>query len=441
MPQSGSAVPDNEALSWQTKLLLATQHVLVVAATPVTAVFLIARALHFSDAVTLSVLSATFLMCGLGAIVQSLGVGTIGARLPFIMVPGGAPCAIFIAIALQTNIQTAAGAVILTSLFYFIALPVFRRFLHHFPPFIIGIMLLMVAINLIRLYGGLITGKPGSADFAQPGSIALSLGTILITLVFALAFTGILRQLSVMFGLLGGTLLAILSGSADFSAVGHGPLFSVPQLFPFGWPVFDFSASLPLLIYAVISMAEATGQTIATAEIVNSTQNVQQAIPRTIRGDAFISLLGGIFGTSLIITSGENIGVVRTTNVKSRHVTALAGLLLILIALFSPLVRLAAQLPDPVVCGTAVIVFSIIGVIGIDMIAREPLHTPGKTYALAAGLVMGMLPILVPGLYQNFPSVVQMTLGNGMAAGTLTAIMVNSLFLLSEKRASLRGKG
>ncbi|WP_159873433.1 MULTISPECIES: uracil-xanthine permease family protein [unclassified Raoultella] len=441
MPYSDSVVPENEALRWQTKLLLALQHVLVVAATPIAAVFLIAQALHFSDGVTTSLLSATFLMCGLGAILQSLGIGSFGARLPFIMVPGGAPIALFIAIALQTNIQTAIGAVILTSLFYFIALPVFRRFLHHFPPFIIGIMLLLVSINLIRLYGGLIIGQPGSSHFAQPANIILALVTILITLIFALAFTGILRQLSVMFGLLAGTLLAIVLGSADFGDVSQGPLFSLPQLFPFGWPIFNLSASLPLLIYAVISMAEATGQTIATAEIVKSTQNVHQAIPRTIRGDAVISLLGGVFGTSLIITSGENIGVVRTTNVKSRHVTALAGLLLILIALFSPLVRFAACLPGPVVCGTAVIVFSIIGVIGIDMIAREPLHKPGKTYALATGLAMGMLPILVPGLYQNFPAGVQMVLGNGMAAGTLTAIAVNSLFLVSERRAAVRLKG
>ncbi|EBD5195153.1 uracil-xanthine permease [Salmonella enterica subsp. enterica serovar Montevideo] len=412
MPQPGLTTPDNDALPWQTTLLLALQHVLVVAATPITSVFLIAKALHFTDTVTASVLSATFLMCGLGAILQSLGVKGVGARLPFIMVPGGAPIAIFVAIALQTNIQTAIGAVILTSLFYFIALPIFRRCLHHFPPFIIGIMLLMVSINLIRLYGGLIIGQPGSADFAHPTSIILSLGTILITLIFALAFSG----------------------------VGHGPLFSFPQLLPFGWPIFDLSASLPLLIYAVISMAEATGQTIATAEIVNSTQNVQQAIPRTIRGDAVMSLLGGIFGTSLIITSGENIGVVRTTNVKSRFVTAAAGGLLILIAIFAPLVRLATCLPGSVVCGTAVIVFSIIGVIGIDMIAREPLHTPGKTYALAMGLAMGMLPILVPGLYQNFPAGVQMVFGNGMAAGTLTAILVNSLFNWSEKRTQARVK-
>ncbi|TGC79253.1 nucleobase:cation symporter, partial [Salmonella enterica subsp. enterica serovar Wilhelmsburg] len=145
-------------------------------------------------------------------------------------------------------------------------------------------------------------------------------------------------------------------------------------------------------------------------------------------------------GTSVIIRSGEFIGVVRSSIVISRFVTAAAGGLLILIAIFAPLVRLATCLPGSVVCGTAGIVFSIIGVIGIDMIAREPLHTPGKTYALAMGLAMGMLPILVPGLYQNFPSGVQMVFGNGMAAGTLTAILVNSLFNWSEKRTQARVK-
>lgn len=79
MPQPGLTTPDNDALPWQTTLLLALQHVLVVAATPITSVFLIAKALHFTDTVTASVLSATFLMCGLGAILQSLGVKGVGA--------------------------------------------------------------------------------------------------------------------------------------------------------------------------------------------------------------------------------------------------------------------------------------------------------------------------------------------------------------------------
>lgn len=418
-----------ESLTFPAKCLLAAQHVVVMAATPVTAVFLIARALHFSDTLTASLMSATFLMCGIGAVLQSSGLGIFGARLPFIMVPGGAPIAIFIAIAQQTNIETAIGAVLMTSVFYLLVLPFFRQCIHFFPPFIIGIMLLLVSVNLIRLYGNLMVSNHADNLYTGQESLLLGVMTIVVTLLFSWLFTGRLRQIAVLAGLIVGTVVAMSLGKNDFSSVFQGPLLTLPQLFPYGWPQFNLAASLPLMIYAVISMAEATGQTIATAEIVKSRRNVRQIIPKTIRADALVSFFGGLFGTTLIITSGENIGVVRTTNVKSRHVTALAGIFLIVIALFSPFVRLATLLPDPVVCGTAVFVFSIIGVIGIEMIARESLHSPGKTYALASGLTMGLLPILVPGLYQSLPAPLQMILGNGMAAGTLTAIIINLLFI------------
>ncbi len=251
-----------------------------------------------------------------GAIVQNLGIGSVGARLPFIMVPAAHN---FIAIALQTSIQTAIGAVILTSLFYFIALPVFRRFLHHFPPFIIGIMLLMVSINLIRLYGGLIIGPPGG-HFAQPTHSSGADDHP----DYAYLRAGVYRDPASAVGdvWFTGRYFAGVAWQRRFqrgqSRAAVQPATAVSWL-----AGFNLTASLPLLIYAVISMAEAAGQTIATAEIVNSPQT-HKAIPRTIRGDAIISLLGGLFGTSLIITSGENIGVVRTTNVRSRYVTATA---------------------------------------------------------------------------------------------------------------------
>jgi xanthine/uracil permease len=43
-------------------------------------------------------------------------------------------------------------------------------------------------------------------------------------------------------------------------------------------------------------------------------------------------------------------------------------------------------------------------------------------------LAMGFLPILVPGIYSKFPQGVQMILGNGLAAGTLTAVLLNVIF-------------
>lgn len=423
--------PADERLPLKDLVLYGFQHVLVMAASPITAVFLVAQTLGFEPALTVSIISATFLVCGLGSILQSVGPAGFGARLPFVMVPGGAPIAIFLAIASQTDVQTAVGAVLMTGVFYFLALPVFRRLLRFFPPVVVGTMLVLVAVNLVKIYGGAITGKPGSPGFADPVNVGLALATIALTVIFSRVFTGTLQRISVMLGLIAGTLLAAALCRLDASGVMGGSLVAVPQLFPFGMPKFDIIASLPLIIFSIISMAEATGQTIATAEIVDRKGDAHAIVPRTIRGDAVASILGGLFGTSLIITSGENVGIVRATGVRSRFVTAMAGVILVVIALIAPVSRLASVLPGPVVGGTAVIVFSIIGVIGIHVLSRVDLREHGAMFTLASGLAMGLMPILVPGIYSQFPHWSQMILGNGLAMGTITAAVVNAFFQVS----------
>jgi uracil-xanthine permease len=420
--------PVDERLPLRSLFLFGLQHVLVMAASPITAVFLVSKALGFSDALTVSLISATFFVCGIGSMLQSFGPKGFGARLPFVMVPGGAPIAIFLAIAQQSDVQTAVGAVIMTALFYFLALPVFRRLLRYFPPIVVGTMLLLVSVNLVRIYGVTITGRPGTDGFAAPVEVGLALLTIVLTIAAARVFSGTLRRLAVMLGLVGGSLVALALGHMDLSGVLSGPVVVVPQLFPFGMPKFDVVAAIPLIVFSIISMAEATGQTIATAEIVGRRGDAHAMVPATIRGDALMSLVGGLFGTSLIITSGENVGIVRATGVKSRYVTAMAGAILVVIALFAPIGRLATALPGAVVGGTAVMVFSIIGVIGINLLRRVDLREHGPMFTLGSALSIGLLPILVPGVYSQFPQWVQMILGNGLAAGTITAVVVNALF-------------
>lgn len=418
----------DEVLPWRSLALFGLQHVLVMAASPITAVFLLGRTLNLPAETTVGLMSATFLICGLGTLLQSLGPWQLGARLPFVMVPGGAPVVIFLTIAQATDLQTAGGAVILTGLFYLLVLPVFTRALRFFPPIVIGSMLLLVAVNLVRIYGVVISGKPGTPEFAALLNVGLALATIAATVLCARFCTGLLQRLAVLLGLLAGAALAVATGAMSFDAVAAGPLVALPTPFPFGWPKFDLLASLPLIIFSVISMAEATGQTIATAEIVGRRGDPHGIVPRTIRGDALASIVGGCFGTSLIITSGENIGIVRATRVRSRYVTAMAGIVLIAIALLAPLGRLANAIPAAVVGGTAIIVFSIIGVMGIDMLRKVDLREHGNTFTLAAALAMGLLPILVPGVYSAFPADLQIILGNGLAMGTLTAVVVNILF-------------
>nr|WP_257030700.1 solute carrier family 23 protein [Paraburkholderia bryophila] len=413
--------------AWQL-VLFGLQHVLSMAASPVTAVFLVSRMLSLPGDMTVHLIGATFFVCGAGTLLQSLGAGPIGARLPFVMVPGGAPAMLFAVIATQTDLRTAAGAAILTSLFYWLVLPVFARCLRFFPRVVVGTMLVLVSVSLIKIYAGIVVGQPGTPAFARPLSLGLAVVTIVATIAVARLFKGTVGRLAVLLGLVVGTLAGWAVGLMPAAGLWDGPLFTLPALLPFGMPRFDVLAALPMLIFSVISMAEATAQTVAVGEITGKPIDMRRDVPRTIRGDALASLVGSLLGTSLIITSAENIGVVQTTGVRSRYVTATAGAMLMVVALFAPLGRLAYAIPAPVVGGTALIVFAMIGVMGINLLGKVDLHARGNQYTLAAALVVGLIPTLVPNVYASFPGPVQIVLGNGMAAGTLTAILVNLVF-------------
>jgi uracil-xanthine permease len=426
-PDPASHLVDARLPVWQL-VLFGLQHVLSMAASPITAVFLVTMMLSLPAELTVQLIGATFFACGIGTLLQSLGWGSVGARLPFVMVPGGAPVMLFVVVAKQSGLPTAAGAAILTSLFYWIILPVFARCLRFFPRVVIGTMLLLVSVSLIKIYAGVIVGQPGTPNFARPQALGLALLTIASTLVIARAFKGVAGRLAVLLGLVIGALASWAMGFMPLATVTQGPVFTHPVLFPFGMPHFDVIAALPMLIFSVISMAEATAQTVAVGEITGRTIDPSRDVPRTIRGDAVASLIGALLGTSLIITSAENIGVVQTPGVRSRYVPATAGAMLIVIALLAPLARLANAIPAPVVGGTALIVFAMIGVMGINMLGKVDLNARSNQYTLAAAMIVGLMPILIPNVYAQFPANLQLVLGNGMAAGTVTAIIVNLAF-------------
>ncbi|MDI3101101.1 solute carrier family 23 protein [Streptomyces rochei] len=409
-------------------VLFGIQHVLVMAATPISAMFLMSATLGLGAELTVELLSAAFVLSGVGSLIQSLGPWKFGPRLPFVMLPGGAPLILFLSIAEQHGLRTATGAVILTAAFYFVVLPVFSRLLRFFPALVIGTMIVIVGVNLVKVGAVLVTGQPGTPGFADPRDLGLGMATIGFTVACYLLFTGILRQLAVMMGLLAGTALAGVLGAIDASGAGGGGVFSLPEPMPFGSPVFNLVAALPLMLYSLASMAEATGQTVINAEAVGKDIDARTDVPRTVRGDALTSLLGGCFGLPLMVTSGENIGIVRVTGVRSRFVTAAAGVVLIVIGFLAPVSRAISVIPSAVVGGTAMVVFAVITVLGIQMLGRSDLDRHTSTFICAVALALGLLPILVPGVYGHFPPNVRILLESGVAVGAFVAAVLNILF-------------
>lgn len=423
----GQIHPVDEIGSMRTLIPFAIQHILVMVATPISSVFLIVNALKLPQDVSAAILSSVFVFCGLGSILQSIGIWKVGVRLPFIMLPGGAATILFISIARGTDLQTAAGAVILTGVCYIVAVTVFVRVLKYFPPLIIGTMVLVIGINLVKITGQLFTGRPGTPGFGDPIQLLLALVTIVLTVLGFRFLRGFWRQLSVAFGLIGGTLVALALGHTSFGAHVAGPAFNLPTLFPFGVPHFDIIAAIPMLIWSVASMAEATGQTIINAEIVGREVVPMRDVPRVIRSDGIVSIVGGLFGTPAMVTSGENIGIVRASGVRSRYVTAAAGVLLVVIG-FTPLARMLDGIPAAVVGGTAVVVFAIISVLGVQMLARVDFTDTGNLITCTLALALGLLPVLIPGMYHSLPRNVEAIIGSGVAMSALVGVLLNLLF-------------
>ncbi|HET8598132.1 MAG TPA: solute carrier family 23 protein [Castellaniella sp.] len=407
--------------------VFAIQHILVMVATPISSVFLIASALNLPADLASALLSSVFVFSGLGSILQSVGVGKVGVRLPFIMLPGGAATILFITIAQGTDLQTAAGAVVLTGIFYILVVTLFVRVLKYFPPLVIGTMVVVIAINLVKVTGQLFTGRPGTEQFGDPLQLLLAFVTVALTVLSFRFLRGFWRQLSVALGLIGGTIVAMLMGQTSFGAHAPGPVFSLPEFLPFGVPHLDLIAAIPMLVWGIASMAEATGQTIINGEIVGREVVPTRDVPRVIRSDGIISILGGLFGTPAMVTSGENIGIVRASGVRSRYVTAVAGVLLILIG-FTPLARILNGIPAAVVGGTAVVVFAIISVLGIQMLARVDFKNTGNLVTCTLALAFGLLPVLIPGMYHSLPAHVGAIVGSGVAMSALVAVLLNLLF-------------
>ena len=96
--------------------------------------------------------------------------------------------------------------------------------------------------------------------------------------------------------------------------------------------------------------------------------------------------------------------------------------------LSTALARLIGGVPEAVVGGTSLIVFAIVGTMGIDMLRKVDLRHHGNMYVVSIALAVGLLPILVPGVYSHFPSGLAGLLGNGVAMGAFTAAVMNFLF-------------
>ncbi|QEY71997.1 nucleobase:cation symporter-2 family protein [Pseudomonas denitrificans (nom. rej.)] len=431
--------PVDEILPLRQLFTFGLQHVLVMYAGAVAVPLILGNALGLTQAQIVTLINANLLTSGIATLIQTLGFWRFGARLPLIQGCSFIALAPMIMIGKQFGLQEVFGAVIAAGAITIAIAPVFSRMLRFFPPVVIGSLITIIGISLMPAaaiwLGG---GNPGSEDFGKPANLLLGMATVAITLVIYARFSGFIGNLSVLIGLVAGSLLAAAFGMTHFGQVGEAAWFELSPPMAFGVPQFSLTPILIMVLAMLVIMAETTGNCLAIGKLVGKPTD-QRTLGNAFRADGLSTLLGGIFNSFPYNAFTQNTGLIALSNVKSRFVVA-AGAIMVLMGLFPKLGALIAAVPTPVLGGCAIVMFGMTTVAGIQELSRVRFEGTRNGIIVAVSVSVGVLPMSFPALFEHASGPLKLVLESGIFLGAFTAILLN-LLLNNDKSATAEPAG
>ncbi|UVJ46320.1 hypothetical protein NVV94_12765 [Pseudomonas sp. LS1212] len=142
------------------------------------------------------------------------------------------------------------------------------RLLRFYAPVVIGTEILVVGLCLMGVSANWAAGGIGNPDFGSPQLIGMSFLVLAFILVVTKYFSGYLRNIAVLLGIVFGMAVATSMGAVDFSSVHNAAWFGLVLPFHFGMPKFDFWAIAAMSIVMLVTFIEATGMFVAVGEMV-----------------------------------------------------------------------------------------------------------------------------------------------------------------------------
>lgn len=419
---------------------LGLQHVLVMYAGAVAVPLIIGSALHLPKEQIAMLVSADLFCCGLVTIIQAVGIGNVGIRLPIMM--GIAFTAVPSIIATGTNPELGMpgviGAVIGSGIFTLLAAPYFGRWVRFFPPIVTGTVMLIIGLSLMRVgvnwaAGGqpMIKGPDGMIPNPAYGApFALAVATIVLVAILLMTryLKGFLSNLAVLLGIGVGFAIAIAAGKVSFSGVGDAAWVRIIHPLAFGWPIFEFWSIFSLCAVMTVMMVESTGQILAVGDMTG--RKISQAdLARGLRTDGVGNIIGGILNTFTYTTYAQNVGLLQITGVMSRWVVATGGVILILLGSLPKVAFISASIPSYVVGGAAIVMFGMVSATGVKILSKVDFTNNRRNlYIVAVSVGLAMVPVVADKIFDQLPQALEKFLHSGVLVGTFAAALLNILF-------------
>ena len=387
----GAYVAPEERLSWPRTIGIGSQHVVAMFG----ATFLVPLLTGFPPATTL-------LFSGIGTILFLI---ITAGKVPSYLGSSFAFIAPITAATSQHGPGGALGGIIMAGAALFLiglaAQVAGTRWIQVLmPPVVTGTIVALIGLNLA-----------GSARTNFEKGPVTAVVTVAVILLATVLFRGFFGRLSILIGVLAGYGVAMLRGEVDFDAINSAAWFGLPE---FHAPSFHFSVIGLFVPVVLVLVAENIGHVKSVAAMTG--RDLDPYAGRALMADGLATMLAGSGGGSATTTYAENIGVMAASRVYSTAAYWVAGIVAVLLSLFPKFGALIATVPSGVLGGAGVVLYGMIGILGVRIWVDNRVNFSNPINLSAAGL--GLIVAIA-----DFTWVIGDLTFGGIALGTGAALV------------------
>jgi len=421
-------------------LFAALQHLLAMFVGVITPALLICQALGLPAQDTQHIISMSLFASGVASIIQIKAWGPVGSGLlsiqgtsfnfvaPLIMggtalKTGGADVPTMMAALFGTLMLASCTEMVVSRI-----LPFARRII---TPLVSGVVVMIIGLSLIQVgltsVGGGFAAM-GNHTFGAPKNLLLAGVVLGLIILLNRQRNPYLRIASLVIAMAVGYVLAMFMGMLPaYSAPATS--FMVPTPLYYGLSI-DWTLLLPLMLVFMITSLETIGDITATSDV--SEQPVagplyMKRLKGGVLANGLNSFVSAVFNTFPNSCFGQNNGVIQLTGVASRYIGFFIAVMLMVLGLFPAVSAFVQQLPEPVLGGATLVMFGTIAASGVRIVSREPLNRRA-ILIIALSLAVGLGVSQQPQILQFAPDWLKNLLSSGIAAGGITAIVLNLIF-------------
>ena len=409
--------------------------------------------------IQVALLQNAMLVAGIVTLVQLYSVGPIGGQVPIIMGTSSGFIGVFQSVNTimgggVVSYAAMMGASIVGGLFETVLGAFLKPLRRFFPAVVTGTVVLSIGLSLISVGVASFGGGSGAADYGSLENLVIALVVMIIILALKHGTKGLASSSCILIGIVCGYIICgvlpfFLSPTGvtaegveytkawvlNWSKVAEASWFAVPQLLPVK-PIFDLRAILPVGVMFIVTAVETVGDISGVTEGGMDREATDKELSGGIICDGLGSSFAALFGVLPNTSFSQNVGLVTMTKIVNRVALACGAVFLVLCGLLPKLAAIVSIMPQSVLGGAAVIMFSSIVMSGIQLITSEKLTPRSMTIvsvALGLGYGLGSNTAVLNGL----PQLVQLIFGgSGIVPAALVAILLNVLLPKEQPEAA-----